>query len=358
MAQGIKHRAGALICLTCAVLAGAAAFALHTPLAWVLGPLITTAIFSIAGVKPWAPLTGRRFGQILIGGAIGLNLTPPVVANMVGWIPAMIVAALVAMLVGSALARGLAHFGRIDLKTAYFAMMPGGLSEMANIGAQHGAQNEPIALAQALRVALVVCILPSLIVSLGIDGTFRTLDQGSDLPLPHVALLIGASLVGVGVVRLLRLNNPWMIGALIGAALLTATGHFDGRMPQPLFYLGQFLIGIAIGARFRREIVVHLVRLSLVSSVFVIIMTAIMLGYALVLAWWDDIDIASAALSSSPGGFAEMAATAETLHLNVALVTGFHIIRALFVNSLTTFYWTALNRIGFFTIGARKGSKG
>jgi membrane AbrB-like protein len=343
-----------IACLICSALAGAAAYALAIPLAWVLAPLVVTALFAMSGYTPWAPQTGRRFGQILIGCSIGTRLTPEVLAGMVGWVPAMVITALAAMMIGAGLSRGLAYFGKIDLQTAYFAMMPGGLSEMSNIGARSGARSEPIALAQALRVALVVCVLPAAIVSLGIDGHFQ---QGQMLVvMSHLALvpLIVAGLAGVALMRAVRMNNPWMIGALLGVAVLSAGGYATGRMPRDVLYVGQFLIGIAIGARFRRDVVSHLVRLTLVCSVFILLMTALLFGLALVLAWGSGIDIASAALSASPGGFAEMAATAETLHLNVALVAGFHIVRAFLVNGLVTSLWKFLHLIGFFKIGGTR----
>jgi len=40
------------------------------------------------------------------------------------------------------------------------------------------------------------------------------------------------------------------------------------------------------------------------------------------------LDLASAALATSPGGFAERAVTAQVLHLSVGLVTAFHVVRA------------------------------
>jgi len=71
------------------------------------------------------------------------------------------------------------------------------------------------------------------------------------------------------------------------------------------------------------------------------------------IAGFTSIDIASAALGASPGGFAEMTVTAQTLHLDVALVAGFHVVRAFMVNSLTVYYWRVLSRIGFLAAPGR-----
>ncbi|PAU75571.1 AbrB family transcriptional regulator [Halomonas salipaludis] len=344
---------GVLLCFTSAVLAGYAAHALGVPLAWVLGPLVVTAAFAIGGIIPFAPLAGRRVGQVVIGAAIGLNVTPAVVVSLIGWLPMMVFTALLSMLVGSACAIALARFGRVDMKTAYFCMMPGGLSEMSNIGAAHGAQNEPIALSQAVRVALVVCILPPALVALGLEGAFHERAVAHDLSWKILPLVVLCGLVGALGAKLLHFNNPWMIGSLMGVGLLAAFSFAEGRMPRPLFYAGQFLLGIAIGARFRREVVMKLGRFVLVSSSLVLLMAGGMLLYALLLADLADIDIATAALSASPGGFAEMAVTAEVLHLNVTMVTAFHVIRALLVNGFTTYYFIFLERIGFFRFGSK-----
>lgn len=344
---------GVLLCFVSSIGAGYGAHALSIPLAWVLAPLMVTATFAIGGVVPFAPLAGRRVGQVIIGAAIGLNLTPAVAGMVVAWLPMMVITGLVSMLVGSACAIVLARLGRVDIKTAYFCMMPGGLSEMANIGAEYGARNEPIALSQALRVALVVCILPPLLVGLDLQGEFHDRALARDIPLLLVPLLGLIGLVGVYTVKTLRFNNPWMIGALVGVGLFSALGYFDGRMPREVFYGGQFLLGISIGARFRREVVLKLGRFAVVSCGLVLVMTAAMALYAAALAYLGDIDVASAALAASPGGFAEMAVTAEMLHLNVALVTAFHVTRATLVNGFTTYYFAFLERIGFFRIGSR-----
>src|SRR3546814_6307598 len=61
----------------------------------------------------------------------------------------------------------------------------------------------------------------------------------------------------------LRINNPWMIGALLSSGALAATGVLEGRMPGWIFAVGQILIGYSIGARFRRDIVRALPRVEI-----------------------------------------------------------------------------------------------
>nr|WP_232372782.1 AbrB family transcriptional regulator [Acuticoccus mangrovi] len=343
----------AVVCFILSIAAGILAHIVRMPLAFVLGPMIVTAIFAISGITPFAPPPGRRVGQIIVGTSVGLSFTAPVLASLLDYVPLIVFSALSAMLLGAILSIPYARIARVDSKTAYFAMMPGGLAEMANIGGAHGGKSAPISLAQALRVALVVCILPPLIVSLDLHGDFEAFDS---VPLVDPVLLIplfAAAGVGVFTIRTLRLNNPWMVGALLGSATVGVLGLIEGRVPHVLFYAGQFLIGISIGARFKRELVRHLVRLAITSVGFTLVMTAALLAFAFLVAKLGGLDYASAALAVSPGGFAEMTVTAQTLHLNVALVVAFHIVRSVLVNSFSTHLMTMLTHLGLFRLGDR-----
>jgi membrane AbrB-like protein len=334
--------------LLLAALAGLAAQLAHVPLAWILGPLLATAIAAIAGAPIFAPLSGRRVGQIVVGTSIGLNITAPVLLLMGIWLPVMIITALIGVFLAAIVSVPFSAISGTDRKTAFYSMMPGGLAEMATLGAAAGAQSEPIAISQALRVALLVCILPPLIIGLDIHGSVSDGINLQSLPLLQAAAALVIGLAGVMLARLLRLNNPWMIGALTGAGIAAASGLFVGRLPLPLYWFGQFLIGISIGSRFKREVVLRLPRVFVISAVFVLILAALLFGYAALLSSLTGLDLASATLGASPGGLAEMAITAQTLHLSVGLVTGFHVVRAFVVNGFATKLWVGFHRVGLF----------
>jgi membrane AbrB-like protein len=338
----------ALISLTLAAGLGWLASWARVPLAWVLGPMVATALISLCGYPVFAPALGRRLGQAVVGTSVGLNVTAAALGVIVLWAPLIVVTALMAIFLSAVLSVPLALASRLDHKTAFFSLTPGGLSEMANVGVSAGAQPEPIVVSQALRVALLVCLMPPLIIGLGIDG--GVFDQAAQvrLPWPHVGFALLAGLAGVATTKFLRFNNPWTVGALLGTAVLAATGLISGRMPGFLFSLGQFLIGIAIGSRFRRESLVRLPRVFLMSSLFTILLAGLLFAYAAALSALTGIDLASAALGASPGGMAEMALTAQVLHLNVTLVTAFHVIRAFLVNAFTLHFYNLFSNIGLF----------
>jgi membrane AbrB-like protein len=343
----------AIAALLVAIAAGWAFYQLGVPLAWVLGPLVATAALSVCGWTVFAPVAGRRFGQVTIGASIGLNISAAVLASVVLWLPAMVLTTAFAILLGAVVAAPLARWGRTDMRTAFYAMMPGGLTEMANIGLAAGARPEPVALAQSLRVTLLVVILPPLIVALDIHGEALDGLAGMPLPWPQTLAALALGVAGVWLARLARFNNPWMLGALIGTGSAAALGLLVGRLPTTLFYAGQLMIGISVGARFRRESLARLPRFAVAATGAILAIASVMAAYAAALSALTGLDLASAALGASPGGFAEMAITAQTLHLSVGLVTAFHVVRAFLVNAVVEHVRRSLARIGLFAVTGR-----
>lgn len=327
-----------------AAMAGYGASLVNLPLAWVLGPLIAAATIGIAGLTLPAPGVARRAGQIVIGATAGLSMTSAVVAGLAAWLPLMIFTALFSVFVSATFSAALALFARIDAKTAFFAVVPGGLAEMGNIAARFGARMEPIALIHALRVAIVVLLIPSLVVA---HGLYQAPVAPPDLPAAMLLMVLAASLGGALLAQLAWFNNPWMIGALVGTGILTGLDLVSGGMPHLLFTIGQILIGYNIGTRFQRDVLKQLPRVVAVSIPIILAMIAVMAFYALALDRLFGLDFVIGVLSSSPGGTAEMAATAQTLHLPVALVTAFHVTRAVLVNGLAAYYWRGLSSIGY-----------
>lgn len=343
-----RTRLGSLLRLVlgyaAAVAAGYLGSLVHLPLAWVLGPLIAAAALGIAGMSLPAPAVTRRAGQLIIGSTVGLSMTGPVVAGLAAWLPLMLATALFSILVSATFSTLLARFAGIDGKTAFFSVLPGGLSEMGNIGASIGADMAPIALLQALRVAVIVLLIPTLMVA---HGLYQTPEPIPDLAPAMVAIALAVSVGGALAAHLARFNNPWVVGALIATGTLAALEILQGRMPHALFALGQILIGYNIGTRFRRATLRTLPRVAAIGIGIILIMVATMALYALAIAEVFDLDLAIAILSSSPGGTAEMAATAQILHLPVALITAFHVVRAVLVNGFAVYYWRGLTAIGY-----------
>ena len=161
--------------------------------------------------------------------------------------------------------------------------------------------------------------------------------------MPTLAILALAAL-GVGLTTLIRLNNPWMIGALLAVGLAAGFNLVSGHIAFPLQAAGQFLIGISIGTRFQREALRRMPRVVAGSVLAVLALSAILFAVGAVLSLVGPIDLGTAVLSSSAGGIAEMTLTAQNLGLDAPLVAGFHFVRTVIVNGFAAHVWTRARR--------------
>ena len=57
---------------------------LHTPIPWMIGPMIAVAALNLMGVRMYSPPYARQMGQVILGSAVSLYFTPPVVARAGG----------------------------------------------------------------------------------------------------------------------------------------------------------------------------------------------------------------------------------------------------------------------------------
>ncbi len=322
--------------------------ALRTPLPWMIGPLVATALVSILGgqTASWTPL--RNAGQWVIGAALGLYFTPQVVALVLGlwWaIGLNIVWALALGLVfgewlyrvhhGPGPVQGRPrqswgakfHIAGLSRVTTYFAAPIGAASEMTLLGERHGAQTDLVASAHSLRVLLVTLIIPFGFQWAGLHGLDTSLPGARLVQWPGLALL--ALLTGLGCWCMLRLKraNPWFIGALAVSLALTASGISLSAIPQGLTNTAQLLIGISLGVRFTPGFVHMAPRWLCSVALATLVMVGLCAGFAWLLAQFTYLHWATLLLGTSPGGIAEMAITAKVLQLGVPVVTAFHVTR-------------------------------
>ena len=325
-----------VLTLLLALAAAGLCLVLRTPLPWMIGPLLATAVLSMLGgpAESWTPL--RNTGQWIIGAALGLYFTPQVVALVAGlwWAIALnIVWALaLGLLFGAWLYRvhhgyGMFHVAGLSRITTYFAAPIGAASEMTLLGERHGAQTDLVASAHSLRVLLVTLIIPFGFQWAGLRGLDVSVPGLREVVWPQLALLALLTGIGCWVMVLLKRTNPWFIGALAVSLLLTAFDIKLSALPQAMTNAAQLLIGISLGVRFTSGFV-HMAPRWLASVALATVgMILLCAAFAWALAQFTHLHWATLLLGTSPGGIAEMSITAKVLQLGVPVVTAFHVTR-------------------------------
>lgn len=309
--------------------------AAHAPLPWMVGPLLTMALGKFLGARVAAPRGGRAAGQLTIACALGLYFTPGVAGEVVAHWYLLLAAALLAVLLAYASGWFLMRGAGLDATTALFCSVPGGAAEMTILGERFGARSDRVVLAQALRVFIVVVIVPFTFTALGLHGAdvYRPAQVSVDA-LGLLALLGVAAAAGTALAKL-HIPNAWMLGPLCVTVALTLSGLSFSAIPTWLSNAAQLLIGCSLGASFERESLRTSPRFM--GVVFVSVALAMV---ASALAAWGlarvgAVPVATMVLATAPGGMAEMCVTAKVLQLGVPLVTAAHVTRVIILVTTT-----------------------
>lgn len=222
---------------------------LRVPLPWMIGPMVVAATISLAGKGTPIPTITRPIGQIIVAASVGLFFTPAALTAVGQEIVPMVVVAILTIAAGFLAALVMMRLGRIDIFSASLAAIPGGPIEMALLANRHGAQADTVALAQILRIAMLVLIIPPLLVA--IDGEFSETVRGlSDGPTDYkgAALLLVIAVAGGFFLWAIRMTLPFFLGPLAASAAASALLVPVSAVPFLMLAGAQVLLGVWLGS--------------------------------------------------------------------------------------------------------------
>ena len=324
-----RYRSLAFIGLTLALagLAGFAATAAHSPLPWMLGPIFCVALLRMFGAPLRPPVGGRQTGQWAIGTALGLYFTPAVLDLLADNVLLVSVIAVGALAVGLLCALLTSRLSGEDRPTAFFASLPGGASEMAVVAERFNGAVDRIAAAHALRMMLVVAVVPFGLTWFGTHGNDFYQPLATAVVPSRLPALLAASLCGVSLLTGLRIGNAWVLGPLLGVGLVTGLGFSLSALPAWVVNGGQLLIAVALGCRFSPAFFRAAPRFLTAATFSALLAIALGGLLALLATALTNAPVATLVLAAAPGGVAEMCITAQVMQLGVPLVTVCHVMR-------------------------------
>ncbi len=311
---------------------GALFYFLGLPLPWMLGALFATMAASVVNAPILGPARLRPAVVAVIGVLLGSRFTPDIIAEASTWIGTVAILFVYVVTVALVVVPFYRFVGKFDWVTAYFAGMPGGLSEMIEIGEASGAKPAPIILAQSLRIVVTIALIAVWFRIVEGHDVGTSMDVAA-VPLTWIdaLLLIASALLGSVIGIKLRFPAPTFLGPLLVSAVLHLTGMTESAPPALLVNTAQVLLGTVLGCRFLGIDARTLVP----AAALAFGATTLSLGLAMVagLAMWHLAGIGSdqALLALAPGGLTEMGLIALAIHADVAFVALHHVMRILFV---------------------------
>lgn len=310
---------------------------LGIPLAYILGALVGSALYTnlLGPIRYGKGL--RRGAQLVLGAAVGALLTPDTVSELVRLLPIMIAATVGLNVAGALLAFPVARIAGVDRLTALMACLPAGMAEMASLAGDIGAREQPVAVIQTLRVIIVLAVMP---LWLGLADAVMPAQVTPTDPLPAdpsllwvLGVVVAASAAFAMCLSRLGVLNPWVITPALMSGALIAVGWSVPPMPPIALIAAQIALGASLGIRFRVDELRSLPR-AVVAGVFaaLVLIGVSFVALAPLVAAAGGVDWRSAALAVAPGGLGEMIASAKALGLASAAVAGFQFVRSLLTN--------------------------
>ena len=332
-----------------AIMGGALLDAIGVPLGWMIGAMIASAYLGwrgAAAVPDWV----RPAGLVVLGLGLGQTFTAPVVAAVASSLPAIFLGGMASILAGIAVLPLYRRIARTDLRTAYYAAVPGGILTMAVLAQRAGAAVPAVTLAQTLRMAVVVLTFPPLIAIFATGGR----DAAFMPTLPPFAwggflLLVAGGAAAAFVGARAGLANAAMLAPCLLAMSLSGAGLLPSSMPPWIVDAAQVAMGASLGLKLTPQALGGGPRRqALAALVCALVISVLLAALGLALGWASGLPPVAVVLGMALGGMPEMAVTAKALELAVPLVLGFHLVRTVMCNLLVGPIWRVGQRLGMF----------
>lgn len=327
-----------LVTLVTAILGGFVFFLLHIPVPWLLGPMAAVLIGTRTGkISFYWPVLLRDMGLIILGYSIGLAFTKEALTQIIAKLPLMLILTVILVSFCAGIAFVVSKLSGVDYPTILTGSIPGGLSQMITFAEEmKGIDLTTVTFLQVTRVLLIISFVPFLIFSpifhqTGSSATAEISLQTAEPLIPIIILFAVVCILSVFIGKKLRFPTPYLLGPILGAAILTVYGVEGPPLPNTILDLSQFMIGSYIGLLLKPEKLEHkakIITLGIVSGL-VMILGSFILSSILVKNF--PITPTTSFLSLAPGGADQMAILAHEVEANLSMVTGFQLFRLFFI---------------------------
>lgn len=318
---------------------------LHIPGGAISGSLAMVAFISSMGVE-WSelPFYISTCFQMILGIIIGCKFNKEKVPQIKSLlVPSIFVTG---WLISISLMMGmlLAAVTGLDLGTALFGSVPGGISEMGIVAMAYHLSVPVVSLLQFVRVIAVNFCFPTIAYKYKIkyNKTEEEKDTTEELPAAHGAeesnrktlpLFITLILAGIGgfTARFLGVPAGGLLGSMVIVACLRIAGVPLKEVPRWALVFAQVGLGSYLGTTFTPDVVNTLRALLLPTAVFsiIVVINGIVLGLVVhrIFGW----DLVTSLLAAAPAGAPLMSAIALDMDADAITVSSVHAIRLVII---------------------------
>lgn len=318
------------VTLAIAALGGLAFWWIGAPAPWLSGGTVLVAAVAVAGRRMVVPDRLRDLIFILLGISMGAGVRPETLARIGDWPASIAILFVTVIVIVVAVVAFLRVVCRWDAMSAFFAAVPGALSYVMIAAADAGADLRRIAIAQSVRLVILIAVLPALVVA----------GSGHDIPPPPVhagapfdlPLQVVAGFAGALVAHWLRVPGGLLFGAFVTSAGLHAFGIVTGTLPALVTAAGFVALAGIIGQRFVGITLAELGAHAAAGLGGFAISAVIAAAGAGLVATLTVIPLEPALVAFAPGALEGMTALAFGLGLDPAYVAAHQLLRFLAIS--------------------------
>lgn len=311
--------------------AGAWAFtALRIPVGAILGAMSFTALACLAGRPLDLPKPLRVLQLAVMGAGVGASASPEVLLSAWAWPLSIAILLATSLLTWFASAVLFRYLARTDRRTAFFATAPGALSLVMALADEKGADVPKVAIAQALRVSILVCFAPFALMPGHVAPPPLATPPMIAGPWAWV-ILTAMVLTGCLVARRLSWPAPFFLGAITGSALAHGLGLVTVTFPTAVTLPAAAGLGAVIGCRFAGVRLRELAACLPASGLVLLLMAVVAAPLGLWASHHLAVEPAAGLLAFAPGSTELMVAVALSLNAHPTLVAAHHLARMLSV---------------------------
>lgn len=330
-----------IIALCIASIGGLLFSYVEAPIPWLLGSMSATLIGSrFKKINLYWPRAIREVGLIIVGYSIGLSFTRSAVIQILGKLPSMVFMTVSIVLFCACIAYVVSKLTGVDYPTVLTGSIPGGLSQMIVFAEEmKGIDITTVTFLQVARLIMIIFIVPFLVFN-PIFNTGKGILTNNLLPhsiqaehhfFPNIIFFMVVCLVFAFIGKKIKSPTPYLLGPILGTAVLGLSGLHGPSLPSTILSLSQFMIGGYIGLLLKPEKLEHKAKIISLALLSGIVMVAGSLALSIILIHFNHITPSTSLLSLAPGGMDQMGIMAHEIHADLSMVTGYQIFRLFFI---------------------------
>ena len=304
----------------------------NIPLAWMIGPMISTSLIALKGFQVMMPKLALSSILIILGLHIGNYIDQNLLDQMVNWIWTTIIMFLYIIVSILIVSKYLQKFSDYKKKTSIFSAAPGALGPLMILAEYEKSDLSQVATAHLIRLIIIITLFPFIIVSLYPAETIE-LEKFDYISQNHweLILLIIVSLVFIFFFDKVKIPAALLSGTLVASGILQIFNIATYKLPDASINFCLLILGASVGCRFANKTFKEVANNSFHGLVATILLVLIGFVAAYIATFFVDTNFLSLILSFCPGGIYEVAVIAIAFDLEPDFVAFHHIIRLLFI---------------------------